>query len=100
MLHLPKGGPKGRPQTGSGGDGKDGGGIEGRLRDLEVQVARVETKLAHVATREDIADLKTIIAEKETTSTRWLIGIIVSAVVALLAAMAAVAAALIRTFMG
>ena len=37
-----------------------------------------------VASREDVAEIKTLIAEKETRTLRWLIGIIAVAAVSLL----------------
>ena len=80
--------------------GTDAGGIEPRLRSLEERMARVETKLDDVATKSDLESLKTLIATKETQQTRWLVGVISGAAISLLAALAAVVAALIRTFTG
>ena len=60
-----------------GGNG-NGGSIHGE------RLARIEAKMEHMATREDIASVKTLIAEKETTTLRWLIGIIALAAISLL----------------
>ncbi len=68
--------------------GSDGDGLSTRL-------ARVEAKLEFVATREDIAnmgrELATLIANKETSMQRWLLGLTS-------AALASVVIALLRTF--
>ena len=60
-----------------GGNG-NGGSIHGE------RLARIEAKMEHMATCEDIASVKTLIAEKETTTLRWLIGIIALAAISLL----------------
>ena len=60
-----------------GGNGNGGSNYGERL-------ARIEAKMEHMATREDIASVKTLIAEKETTTLRWLIGIIALAAISLL----------------
>ncbi len=66
-----------RPAIGGGG-GNDG--IEGRLRHLEQQMARVENQLQHVATKEDIARM-------ESALLKWLIGVVIAAVIATAAVM-------------
>lgn len=48
---------------------------------------------ANMATRADIQEVKTLIATKETQATRWQIGVMGGALIA-------VVAALIRTFLG
>ena len=58
--------------------------------DYGERLVRIETKLEYLATQADISDLKALIADKETTQTRWLIGV-------LLAALGALIAAVIRT---
>ena len=62
---------------------------------LSERLARVEAKMEFVATREDIArmgqDLATLIASKEASMQRWLLGITS-------AALASVVIALLRTF--
>ena len=78
--------PRGAPTTNGGG-----GGFDQRLRDLEVRMARVETKVDGIkelmATGEDIQGLRTLIAEKEAAQTKWLLGILTAAVVAISVAM-------------
>lgn len=71
-----------RPRGGNGNGGSHYG----------ERLARIEAKMEHMATREDIASVKTLIAEKETTTLRWLIGIIAVAAISLLTV-------LIRTFL-
>lgn len=63
------------------------------------RLARIEAKMEHMATREDISELKVLIERlkvlierKEATMLRWLPGLVVVAVVSLLAA-------LLRTFL-
>lgn len=62
----------------SGGGGGDG--LDGRL-------ARLETHIGYLATKEDIAELKVLIEGKETKLLRWLLGTIVTASIALIVAM-------------
>ncbi len=59
--------------------------------DIKARLIKIETQMEHVAKREDIARLETLIEKKETSILRWLLGILV-------AAMMAIAIALIRTF--
>ena len=73
-----------------GGSGNDG--IEGRLRQLENKITRLETKLEHIPTKEDLEGIKTLIAEKDAKNTKWMISIISAALIA-------VVIALIRTFL-
>ena len=75
--------PEPQASEGSGGNGSGG--------DYGERLVRIETKLEYLATQTDIADLKALIANKETTQTRWLVGVV-------LAALGAVVTALIRTF--
>lgn len=75
------------------GSGRGGDGLEGRLRQLETQMARLETRLEAIPTKEDLQSIKTLIAEKEATNTRWMVTVLGGALIA-------VVAALIRTFMG
>lgn len=70
-------------------------GVETRLTGVETRLTRVEAKMEFVATREDIAnmgrELATLIANKETSMQRWLLGITS-------AALASVVIALLRMF--
>ncbi|MXW49589.1 MAG: hypothetical protein F4220_10305 [Gammaproteobacteria bacterium] len=70
-------------------------GLETRVAGVDARLARVEAKMEFVATREDIAnvgrELATLIANKETSMQRWLLGITS-------AALASVVIALLRTF--
>ena len=43
--------------------------------------------LEHVATRESVADMKTLIERKESTMLRWLLGILATAAIALVVAL-------------
>ena len=74
------------------GSGRGGDGLEGRLRQLELQMVRLETRLESIPTKEDLESIKTLIAEKEATNTRWMVTVLSGALVA-------VVVALIRTFM-
>ena len=65
----------------SGGD--DGGNINERLRELEIQVAKIDTKIDTLATREYVSDIKTLIERKEATMLRWLLGILATSAIAL-----------------
>ena len=75
--------PIGSPNQSGGGNG--GGELGERL-------ARIENEITHLATKVDIESVKTLIAQRESSQTRWLIGIISIATVSLVAA-------LIRTFL-
>ena len=76
------------------GGGPNGG--NGRLRAIEDRLSRIDEKfdaeLKHLATGKDVAEVKTLISEKESSMTKWQIGILSGALVA-------VALALLRTFM-
>ena len=56
------------------------------LSDLEIErrLTAIETKLQHVATREDIEQIKTLIEQKQNRLLQWSVGIVVAAVVTLL----------------
>ena len=60
---------------------------------LDNRVSVIEKRLDHLATKTDIEALKTLIATREASMLRWLVGI-------LLASSLAVGLALVRTFMG
>lgn len=69
-----------RSVGGSGGDGNHG-----------ERLARIESKMDYMATREDVQEVKTLIERKEATMLRWLLGLLVVALVSL-------GVALVRTF--
>ncbi len=58
---------------------------------LAERVANIESYLVHLATRADIESVKTLIAERETTMLRWLVGMVSAAGLT-------VAVAMVRTF--
>ena len=74
--------PTGAPSPGGTGNGRSGHGE---------RLARIEARMEHVATREDVSEVKILIERKESTMLRWLLGLMVVAGISLLAA-------LIRTF--
>ena len=87
-----------RQQLGDVGNGStslnpppDRHGIEARLRQVESAVTEIRTALKHLASKEDIAEVKRVIVEREASLQRWLIGI-------LLAALSTTALALVRFF--
>ena len=67
--------PAGTPGPGGGGNG---GSSHGE------RLARVEAKMEHVATREDVSDVKTLIERRISTILQYLIGIMAALVVMLL----------------
>ena len=68
------------------------GGGDGNGRNLHGRVSAIEAHLQHLATKEDIAEVKKLISDKESSMLRWLIGIISLAAISL-------GVALVRTFM-
>ena len=70
-------------QRSGGGSGDDGSHGE--------RLARIESKMDYMATREDVQEVKTLIERKEATMLRWLLGMLVVALVSL-------GVALVRTF--
>ena len=75
--------PASTPNTG-GGPPNGGSGYGERL-------ARIEGRMGYLATREDVSEIKVLIERKESTMLRWLLGLVVVAIVTLLAA-------ILRTF--
>ena len=71
------------PRSSGGGSGDDGFGE---------RLARIETKMEYIATREDIANIKVLIERKETISLRWQLGILSTAAISLVIV-------IIRTFL-
>lgn len=51
------------------------------------RLARIEAKMEHVATREDLAKIEVLIERKESTMLRWLLGIMAVAGVSLVVAL-------------
>ena len=82
----------GDPKSGvsrSGGEGENG--VEKRLRAVETLLARIDERTENFATKADIQGIETLIATRESSLLRWLIGIISVSLISL-------AVALIRTF--
>ena len=75
------------PMQRSGGG--SGSGDDGNYGE---RLARIESKMGHMATREDVQEVKTLIERKESTMLRWLLGMLVVALVSL-------GVALFRTFL-
>ncbi|MCY4303435.1 MAG: hypothetical protein OXC62_01405 [Aestuariivita sp.] len=70
-------------QTPTGGNGNG--------KDTHARISVIEAELKHLATKEDIQEIKTLIASTESRTQRWLIGILLTALVT-------VSVALFRTF--
>ncbi|MCY4462157.1 MAG: hypothetical protein OXC26_17475 [Albidovulum sp.] len=75
--------PEGSPASGNN---------NGNGRNLHGRVSALEAHLHHLATKEDISEIKVLISERETLMLRWLIGIISIASITLIAA-------ILRTFL-
>lgn len=75
------------------GDGGDGREIERRLRAVELDVREIKTRLDHVATKEDLEKVKSLIEKKDAANSKWFLGITIGGIVTVLAA-------LVRTFIG
>ncbi len=60
-------------------------------------MARVEVQLEHLATKEGLAEIKTLIEQRESTAIKWLVRMLMTAVGILTATVVAVALA--RIFM-
>ena len=87
-----------------------------QFADLSQRMARMETKMDYVATHKDIAEVRTevtslkgellteiagiqtLVANREASMQRWLLGITATTVVGVSSAMAGVAAALVQAF--
>ncbi|MCY4005766.1 MAG: hypothetical protein OXE84_02915 [Rhodobacteraceae bacterium] len=74
-----------KPPNGNGGNGNYG-----------ERLARIEARLESVAKREDIADLKTVIAEKDSARSKWLIGIMMTVVLAFVAGSITITVAMLK----
>ena len=71
-------------QTAPTGSSNPGGTRNGGSGNGE-RLARIEARLEHVATREDVSEVKVLIERKESTMLRWLLGLMVVAGISLLA---------------
>ena len=60
-------------------------GFDGWLRAVEKEVTWIKAKIDTLATKEDIADLKTLIANREASLQRWALGILITVILALAA---------------
>ena len=84
------------------GEPPDGGDRDGRLRGIEDRLTHIETKfdheLRHLATKEDVGEIKTLIARKEATHLRWLLGVLVTATISLITAAVSVLVVMVRMF--
>ena len=87
-----------------------------QMAELGQRMARMETKMDYVATHKDIAEVRTevtslkgellteiagiqtLVANREASMQRWLLGITATTVVGVSSAMLGVAAALVQTF--
>ena len=71
------------------------GRLEQRVGAIEATLVHMATKadIVHMATKADIESVKTLIAERESTMLRWLMGMVAASGLA-------VTIALIRTFIG
>ena len=84
------------------GEPTNGGGRDERLRSIENRLTHIETKfdheIRHLATKEDISDIKALIARKEATHLRWLLGVLITATISLITAAVSVLVVLVRMF--
>ena len=62
------------------------------IEDFRERLARIEAQLANCATREDIADIRTLIERRQAETMRWLVTVLSGTLVA-------IAIVLIRTFL-
>ena len=80
-----------------------GSGATFGVDDIRERLARIEAQLAaqlaHGATREDIADIRTLIERRQAETMRWLVTVLSGTVVAIAGTLVAIAIALIRTFL-
>ena len=79
------------PKTTVSGGGGDGTGTDARLSAVESRLAVVESELKHLATKQGLEELKTLIESKDSRLAWRLNGILAAVIVA-------VVIALIRTF--
>ena len=74
-----------------------GGGGNGSDRELHGRVSAIEAQLQHLATKEDIQSVKTLIAERESKMFRWLIGILAAASISTIVALISLVVALLES---
>ena len=82
---FPSASPSGKRRSGNGNSGN------GRLRLVELAVERIDERMKHMPTKEDLQEIKTLISDRESAMLKWLIGIVAVSLIAVLVA-------LIRTF--
>lgn len=69
--------------TGHPGSGAPAGNGSGNGSGFESRLSKLETHIQYLATKEDIQKLSTQIAERESSLQRWLIGVLLTAIVSL-----------------
>ena len=77
-----------------------GGAGSGGSDDIGQRLARIEATIEHMATREDVADVKTLIERNNATMTRWLVGILLTALGIVASCVVAIIIALVKGFSG
>lgn len=82
------------PISSPGSSGSGGGDDTGQ------RLARIEATMEHMATREDVADVKTLIESRNATMTRWLVGILLTTVGIAVSGVVAIVIALVKGFSG
>ena len=90
VRNMHSGPPPPRTNPASGGNG-NGHNLHGR-------VSAIEAHLWHLATKDDIQRIEALIAKREASMQRWLIGILVAVCGSLAVALTSIVVALIRAF--
>ncbi|MCY4261187.1 MAG: hypothetical protein OXC91_13115 [Rhodobacteraceae bacterium] len=67
------------------------GGNNGNGREIHGRLTALETRMEYLATKEDIAGLKTHISDKQSSTLKWQVGILITVIIAL-------CIAVVRTF--
>lgn len=78
---------------------KGNGGGGGNGKEVLQRLTALEERTRHLATKEDLAELKSLISEKEAKQTKWLIGIISAALGTALLAIISIIIGVIRMFL-
>ena len=68
------------PVDSTGGNGT--GGSDDRLRQVELKLATIENEIRHLAKESDIQSTKTYIEKKFSDQLKWLLGTMISVIVA------------------